>query len=92
MCGAQPHSMSLSNEPVTLSAEQVEELRKKLSSMRHDVNNHLSLIVAAAELIKLNPEALTRMAVTLTEQPPKISEQISRFSAELEKALRIQRG
>lgn len=84
--------MSLSNEPVTLSAEQVEELRKKLSLMRHDVNNHLSLIVAAAELIKLNPDALTRMATTLTEQPPKISEEISRFSAELEKALRIQRG
>lgn len=84
--------MSLSNEPVTLSAEQVDELRKKLSLMRHDVNNHLSLIVAAAELIKLNPDALTRMATTLTEQPPKISEEISRFSAELEKALRIQRG
>ena len=82
----------MSNEPVTLSAEQVEELRKKLSLMRHDVNNHLSLIVAAAELIKLNPDALTRMATTLTEQPPKISEEISRFSAELEKALRIQRG
>lgn len=84
--------MSLSNEPVTLSAEQVEELRKKLSIMRHDVNNHLSLIVAAAELIKLNPDALARMAATLTEQPPKISEEITRFSAELEKVLRIQRG
>ncbi len=92
MCGAHPYLMSLSNEPVTLSAEQVEELRKKLSMMRHDVNNHLSLIVAAAELIKLNPDALMRMAATLTEQPPKISEEISRFSAELEKALRIQRG
>ncbi|MBK8000333.1 MAG: hypothetical protein IPK15_16830 [Verrucomicrobia bacterium] len=92
MCGAHPCFMSLSNEPVTLSAEQVEELRKKLSMMRHDVNNHLSLIVAAAELIKLNPDALMRMAATLTEQPPKISEEISRFSAELEKALRIQRG
>lgn len=92
MCGAHPHFMSLSNEPVTLSAEQVEELRKKLSMMRHDVNNHLSLIVAAAELIKLNPDALTRMAATLTEQPPKISEEITRFSVELEKVLRIQRG
>lgn len=84
--------MSLTNEPVTLSAEQVEELRKKLSSLRHDVNNHLSLIVAAAELIKLNPDAMARMATTLTEQPPKISEEIGRFSTELEKMLRIQRG
>lgn len=84
--------MSLPNEPVTLSPEQVEELRKKLSTLRHDVNNHLSLVVAAAELIKLNPDAIARMAATLTEQPPKISEEINRFSLELEKALGIQRG
>lgn len=79
--------MSSPNEQVTLNPEQVEELRKKLSSMRHDVNNHLSLIVAAAELIKLNPESIGRMTATLIEQPSKISDQISRFSAELEKTL-----
>lgn len=89
---AHPQFMSLPNEPVTLSPEQVEELRKKLSTLRHDVNNHLSLVVAAAELIKLNPDAIARMAATLTEQPPKISEEINRFSMELEKALGIQRG
>ncbi len=79
--------MSSPNEQVTLNPEQVEELRKKLSSMRHDVNNHLSLIVAAAELIKLNPESIGRMTATLIEQPSKISDQISRFSAEFEKTL-----
>ena len=84
--------MSLPNEPVTLSAQQVEELRKKLSSMRHDVNNHLSLIVAAAELMKLNPDSVGRMTVTLIDQPPKISEEIGRFSAELEKVLGVHRG
>ena len=81
--------MSLTNDPVTLSARQVEELRKKLSIMRHDVNNHLSLIVAAAELIKLSPDAAVRMAGTLTEQPPKISDQITRFAVELEKVLSV---
>ncbi len=91
-CAAQPLLMSLPNEPVALSAQQVEELRKKLSVMRHDVNNHLSLIVAAAELMRLNPDAVARMTVTLVEQPPKISEEIGRFSAELEKALGIHRG
>jgi hypothetical protein len=79
--------MSSPNEQVTLNTEQVEALRKKLSSMRHDVNNHLSLIVAATELIKLNPDAIGRMTATLIEQPSKISDQISRFSAEFEKAL-----
>ena len=60
--------------------------------MRHDINNHLSLIIAAAELIKLNPESISRMTVTLTEQPGKISAHIGRFTGEFEKALGIQRG
>jgi hypothetical protein len=78
--------------PVTLSVEQLEELNKKLSILRHDINNHLSLIVAAAELIKFNPEMATRMSATLSEQPPKISEEIGRFSTEFEKALGITRS
>lgn len=82
--------MSLPNEPVTLSPKQVEELHKSLSSMRHDINNHLSLIIAAAELIKINPDSVNRMATTLTEQPGKISAHIGKFSSAFEKSLGIQ--
>ena len=71
--------------------EQVEELSKKLAAMRHDINNHLSLIVAAVELIKYNPEVATRMSTTLAEQPPKISDQIGRFSKEMDRILGISR-
>ena len=84
--------MGLPTEPVTLTVQQIEELNKRLSALRHDVNNHLSLIVAAAELIKFNPETAARMCSTLGEQPPKISEEISKFSADFEKALGIARG
>jgi hypothetical protein len=84
--------MGLPTAPVTLSVQQIEELSKRLSALRHDVNNHLSLIVAAAELIKFNPESATRMCGTLGEQPPKISDEISKFSAEFEKALGISRS
>jgi len=89
---AQPFRMGLPTESVTLTSQQLEELTKKLSTMRHDVNNHLSLIVAAAELIKFNPEMAGRMSATLSEQPPKISEQIARFSAEFEKVCGINRA
>ena len=84
--------MGLPNGPVTLTVQQIEELSKKLSSLRHDVNNHLSLIVAAAELIKLNPASAARMSNTLAEQPSKISDQISKFSAEFEKVVGISRS
>ena len=84
--------MALPTAPITLSVQQVEELNKRLSSLRHDVNNHLSLIVAAAELIRLSPEMVARMSTTLSEQPPKISEEISKFSAEFERVLGITRA
>jgi hypothetical protein len=49
--------------------------------MRHDINNHLSLIMAAVELVRRKPEALERMASTLVEQPARVSEAMANFSA-----------
>jgi hypothetical protein len=83
--------MALPNGPVTLSVQQLEELNKRLSTLRHDINNHLSLVVAAAELIKFNPDSAVRMCTTLAEQPSKISDIITKFSTELEKMLGITR-
>ena len=79
------------SQPVTLTAAQVEELNRKLSTMRHDINNHLSLIMAAVELARFKPQMAERMMATLIEQPPKITETISKFSADFEHALGITR-
>ena len=79
-------------QPVALSPQQVDELNKQLSNMRHDINNHLSLMMAAVELVRRKPEAAERMAATLTEQPMKIGESMKRFSAEFEAAIGIKRG
>lgn len=84
-------AMATKASSVTLTPEQVEELNKKFSTLRHDVNNNLSLIVAAAELIKYNPSSSARMANTLVEQPQKITDHLARFSAEFEKTLGIHR-
>lgn len=81
-----------STQPVTLTPEQAEELNKHLSTMRHDINNHLSLMMAAVELVRRKPEAAERMATTLTEQPAKIGDSMKKFSAEFEKTFGIQRG
>ena len=59
-------------EPATLTVADIEELNKQLSTMRHDINNHLSLIMAAVELVRRKPETLERMTNTLIEQPWKI--------------------
>jgi hypothetical protein len=84
--------MGLPSQPVTLTADQIGELNRKLSSLRHDINNHLSLILAAVELIHHKPQMAERMLNTMTEQPPKISEALAKFSAEFEKAFSVTRS
>ena len=83
--------MVLPTQPVTLTVEEVEALNRKLSTMRHDINNNLSLIGAALELIRAKPQTAERMLATLGEQPSKISEAMMKFSAEFEKDLHIGR-
>ena len=83
--------MGLPNQPVTLSLEQLGELNKKLSTMRHDINNNLALIIAAVDLIRHKPQTAERMMTTLSEQPAKITETMNKFSGEFEKAFGITR-
>lgn len=79
-------------QPVTLSPEQIEELNQKLSTVRHDINNQLLLIMASAELIRLKPETAPQMMDTLLDQPQKITAILNQFSREFEQSLGIKRG
>lgn len=81
--------MTLPTEPVILTVAQVEELNRQLSTLRHDINNNLSLLMAATELIRAKPQTLDRMIGTLIDQPPKIGEAVARFSAAFEKTIGI---
>ena len=83
--------MGVPNTPANMTPEQVTELNKKLSHMRHEINNQLSLIVAAMELIRFRPEMRDRMLGTVSEQPPKIMAEIAKFSAEFEQSFGITR-
>jgi hypothetical protein len=83
--------MTLPIEPVTLGVEQISELHQRLSTLRHDVNNKLSLVAATVELVRRRPENTERLLNSLGEQPGMIAEIIARFSADLESALRITR-
>jgi hypothetical protein len=83
--------MPLPSQPVTLTVEQVAELNRKLSNLRHDINNQLSLIMAAVELIHHKPQTSERMMATLAEQPPRIAAALAKFSGEFEQAFGIAR-
>ena len=83
--------MGVPTQPVTLTQSQLEDLYARLSGMRHTINNHLSLIVAASELIHRKPELRIEMAASLAQQPEKITQEMLRFSREFERAFGITR-
>ena len=84
-------AMVLPTQPVALSVEQIGELNQKLTTLRHDLNNSLSLIAATAELIRRRPAAGDNLWKALHDQPRKITEALAQFSRELEAALHITR-
>jgi len=83
--------MVLPEHPVTLTVEHIAELNRELGRMRHDINNHLSILLAAAELIRAKPQKAEEMLTTILEQPAKISHIMQHFSREFEKAYGIKR-
>src|ERR1700690_809949 len=84
--------MAQPTKPVTLSMEQIGELNQKLSALRHDLNNSLSLIAATVALIRRRPTVPEKMWDTLAEQPRKIGESFSQFARDLEATLHITRS
>lgn len=84
--------MGVPGQAVSLSVEQVEELNRSLSNMRHDINNTLSLVMAAVELIRQKPHMTPQMLTTLLEQPAKITRAMAGFSAEFERTMGLPRS
>ena len=83
--------MGLPNESVSLTPAEVEALNLKLSELRHNVNNHLTLMTTAIELMRRKPDSIPRMVTNLVEQPHKIRDDLISFSQEFEQSLHITR-
>jgi hypothetical protein len=83
--------MGLPEKEVALTPEQVAILNRRLAMMRHNINNHLALIVAASELLKRKPEMAPRLIENIIQQPDKISTEMRGFSDDFEAALGISR-
>ena len=83
--------MEMPKERVSLDPADVERLNSRLSDMRHNVNNSLSLVIAAAELMKHKPDTAARMLEAISQQPAKVIAEIRAFSDEFEKMFGITR-
>jgi hypothetical protein len=78
-------------EPVTLAPKDIQEVERLLADLRHNINNDLSLIIAAIELMQRKPEISPRMVDTIAVQPAKILNELRGFSDRIEAMLHIVR-
>lgn len=84
--------MSLPTQPVTLDVAQIDELSQHFSFFRHDVNNSVGMIGAAAELVRYSPQAAQRWAATVVEQPPRISGKTREFIFEVRRIIGLRKA
>jgi hypothetical protein len=83
--------MGLPSETVSFLPDEVVELERSLSDARHGINNHLTLISTAIELIRRDPSAAERLAHTMADRPQLIREELMRFSRAFDAAFGITR-
>ena len=76
---------------MTLSPAEMAEILQCLKTARHNVNNSLSLVTAAAELVKLKPDAAERFSNQILQQPQRIMAELRQFSDDLEKRLGVEK-
>jgi len=84
--------MDLPAQPVTFSVAQIEELSQHFSFFRHDVNNSVGMIGAAAELLRYSPEAARRWSSTVIEQPPRIAGKTREFVNEVRRTAGVRKA
>jgi hypothetical protein len=79
--------MEAPKQPITFTPVKLDKMVKRMSELRHNINNHLTLIIGAAELIRRKPEMIERMTGSLIDQARKIEEEMKQFSAAFERDL-----
>lgn len=75
------------NGPVSLNEEQILALHERLREMRHEVNNKLNNIGAAAELMQMKPETAMERLPFLHDQVKIAATSIAEFSRTFESVM-----
>jgi Mg2+ and Co2+ transporter CorA len=69
------------NEPNrTLSPEELAELQKKFSEIKHSINNALAVMMALAEMSQRRPDYAEKLATTVLSKAPQIVSSLQEFT------------
>lgn len=69
------------NEPKgTLSPEELAQLQKKFSEIKHSINNALAVMMALSEMSQRRPDYAEKLATTVLTKAPQIVSSLQEFT------------
>jgi hypothetical protein len=66
-----------------LSAEEVSQLQKKFSEIKHSINNALAVMMALSEMSQRRPDYAEKLASTVLSKAPQIVTSLQEFTQAL---------
>jgi len=73
----------MSDEPHTISQEELVVLQKKFSEIKHSINNALAVIMALSEMSQRRPDYADKLASTVLTKAPQIVSSLQEFTQAL---------
>jgi hypothetical protein len=67
----------------TLSAEEITQLQKKFSEIKHSINNALAVMMALSEMSQRRPDYAEKLASTVLTKAPQIVSSLQEFTQAL---------
>ncbi len=88
-----PYKLVAPTEPVTLTVEQVTQLERELTEMRHDINGDITVLFSAVQLMRYNPSRAqeTLANIDLSALQEKFRKRVDGFTAEFNRLLQVRR-
>ena len=73
----------MSDTDRTVTAEELGELQRKFSEIKHSVNNALAVMMALSEMSQRRPDYAEKLATTVLTKAPQIVSSLQEFTQAL---------
>ena len=73
----------MSDPAATVTAEDVIQLQKKFSEIKHSINNALAVMMALSEMSQRRPDYAEKLATTVLTKAPQIVSSLQEFTQAL---------
>jgi len=70
----------MSEPAITLSQEEISQLQKKFSEIKHSINNALAVMMALSEMSQRRPDYGEKLASTVLSKAPQIVTSLQEFT------------